>query len=242
MRNLIRLGDKEDGGYVVPKLGITNLDAHISLGVGKDWSFERDLMKFNPNLTIHAYDHTVTEKGFLKDCLLHACMLFFSGSINKIRTNFTKYTAFKKFFKSNVLHFRERVYNRIDNYNDVTIEEIFSRLEGKYTISLKMDIEGGEYRIINDLIEFHKRISLLIIEFHNTDPLREIFSKKIKYILEHFNIVHVHGNNFEGISIDNLPEFLEITFLHRRFFSERCASRNHLPIPGLDFPDRKSVV
>ena len=101
-----------------------------------------------------------------------------------------------------------------------------------------MDIEGGEYRVIDDIIKYYNMVNLLIIEFHDTDPLREIFSQKIQNILEFYYIVHLHANNNSGVSIDNFPEVVEISFLNRNFLAlNELEYRNHLPIKELDFPN-----
>ena len=43
---LIRMGGKFDGGYVVDSNIINNSNKLISLGLGTDWSFELDYLKF----------------------------------------------------------------------------------------------------------------------------------------------------------------------------------------------------
>lgn len=72
------------------------------------------------------------------------------------------------------------------------------------------------------------------IEFHDTDPLRDLFLKQIHDILIHFEIIHIHGNNFGGVASDGLPELLEITFLNRKFVTDSVRRRDRLPIAGLD--------
>ena len=43
--NLIRLGDKNDGGYVISKKTISKTEYLISFGLGLNWSFENDFFQ-----------------------------------------------------------------------------------------------------------------------------------------------------------------------------------------------------
>ena len=56
--NLVRLGKNNDGGYLVDKDSIYNSKSLVSMGIGKDWSFEKDFYAKKP-VTINAYDHTI---------------------------------------------------------------------------------------------------------------------------------------------------------------------------------------
>ena len=51
-KNLIRLGRKADGGYVVDKNVVQNTDYLVTFGLGPDWTFELDYIKINQNLKI----------------------------------------------------------------------------------------------------------------------------------------------------------------------------------------------
>ena len=56
-----------------------------------------------------------------------------------------------------------------------------------------MDIEGSEYRVLNDLIKIKKKLIGLAIEFHDVDlNIEKIlsFNKKIG-----LKLVNVHANN-----------------------------------------------
>lgn len=148
--------------------------------------------------------------------------------------------SYRAFFQGDVVHFEERIFNRPDRPRDATIARVFDRLGDKKNVLLKMDIEGGEYRVIEDLMRHESRIDMMVIEFHNTEPYRDVFLKHIRSISRHFEITHVHGNNYGGLAHDGLPEVLEITFLHDRYFGSSAVQsrqrRNRLPLAGLDFP------
>ena len=64
--NLIRIGSKHDGGYLVPNI-LDKIDFCISPGVDKTVSFEKQLLK-DYDIKSFLLDHTVDEnEKFLKD-------------------------------------------------------------------------------------------------------------------------------------------------------------------------------
>jgi len=71
LSNLIRLGRKSDGGYVIDKRVISKTRAIITCGLEAEWSFEKQFQEYNKNCKILAFDHTVNNKfwadRFLKD-------------------------------------------------------------------------------------------------------------------------------------------------------------------------------
>ena len=69
--NLVRLGRKFDGGYVIDKRVINKTTAIITCGLEAEWSFEKEFQKKNKDCKIIAFDHTVDKKfwidRFLRD-------------------------------------------------------------------------------------------------------------------------------------------------------------------------------
>jgi hypothetical protein len=235
--DLIRLGNKADGGYVLPKSVPETADALISFGIGNDWMFEKDMFKISDRILIHAYDHTVGQRRYLRQIAgAVARLLLGKPSLADVRAKINVCIDYRKFFHGRHVHYQERVFNRSDNQNDATIDKVFSRLGDQPRIILKMDIEGCEYRVITDILTYEARIPLMIIEFHDTEPIRDIFIRKVQDICKYYDIVHVHGNNYAGVSADGLPEVLEITFLHKSLV-RGTKRRDRLPLSGIDFPN-----
>jgi hypothetical protein len=119
--------------------------------------------------------------------------------------------------------------------NEITIDECFS-LTDKKNFLLKIDIEGDEYSIIEDVCRNSKNIDLLLIEFHDTEKKHQEFSKAISRIKEFFLLVHVHGNNFDLVSTNGIPNAVECTFVNRGIFNGSYDKIKYLPIPKIDFP------
>ena len=118
------------------------------------------------------------------------------------------YRTFKKFFKEK----KHNHYQKKVGYKDkdVALDQIIKNLEIKNNIFIKIDIEGSEYRILDDLIKYQNSLSGCIIEFHDTD----LHWNKILEFIKKFNlkIVHIHPNNNGSSDSQNDPIVLELSF------------------------------
>ena len=52
--DLIRVGSKNDGGYVIPKSSINEVQVLISFGLSDDWKFEQDFQNLSINFFIRS--------------------------------------------------------------------------------------------------------------------------------------------------------------------------------------------
>ena len=234
--NLIRIGPKKDGGYVIDKRVVNKSRTLITCGLNDDWDFEKDFQKRNINCEVIAYDHTVNNqfwiKRFKKDFI--SLLLLKKLKPNKIIDVF-KYINYLRFFNGKNKHYLKKIVSHKKKSNQTTINEA---LKNSKNIILKVDIEGDEYKVLNDINKNSKKVNLLIIEFH------KVFKnlKKIKKFLSksNFKIVHIHGNNYGGINTMGIPNVLEITFVNKKKFKiSKKKSSYKYPINGLDFSNLK---
>ena len=122
-----------------------------------------------------------------------------------------------------------------DNDNSMSLKSIFEKyIIRKYEkVFLKIDIESSEYRILEDIIEFSKYISGIVIEFHDVD----LHIEKIKTFVNKLplTLAHCHANNYGGVDNKNQPLVVELTF------SKAKPVKNvHPPLPNLlDMPNNK---
>ena len=204
---LIRVGKDNDGGYLVCEESVINSDTLISFGISDDFSFEEHFQKIN-NINILAYDHTVNLNFFLKK-FLHSLIkfnfiIFFKQLINWIN--------FKKFFnKAKNKLFLKKIGKGGGAFNDyISIDDIIKSSSNNQNFFFKIDIEGSEYRILDDLIKFMDRIEGLAIEFHNVD----INLDRVLNFIEKFNLklVHIHANNWSTYGLNNIPSSIEFSF------------------------------
>jgi hypothetical protein len=236
--SLARAGNRNDGGYVVPLDAVRAAGALVSFGLSHDWTFERDFKKHNAHAIIHCYDHTISLLTAFHYSIGQLLRFFVQFKLSALQKAFTwlDYIAF--FFRADgIHHFKQRIWRDKQN-NSATIEDVFGRLPAECPVFVKMDIEGSEYRVLDDLLRHSKNIVAMAVEFHDVDILSDLFNSFIEKIKRDFYIVHIHGNNLGGMTPFNFPMAPEITFLSKRFInSAPPPSRLKYPIAGLDRPN-----
>jgi hypothetical protein len=188
--DLLRVGKNNDGGYLVESNSIQTAKSLISFGIGNDWSFETQLKKIK-NIPIFAYDHTIERNEELPQ---------FKSFFNPQRSNH---------------FFRKKIGETLVTNNNTNIEKIINDfnlyfLGLKPPFFFKIDIEGSEYIILNDLIKFSKSMSGIVIEFHDVHVNLSIILKFIREI--DLDLCHIHANNWGGVDGNNVPKVLELTF------------------------------
>jgi hypothetical protein len=234
--SLARLGSPNDGGYVVPLYAVAASNALVSFGLSHDWRFERDFRKHNPGATIHCYDPTVsllTAVQFSLGQLLRFLLRFRMRYL--VRT--VAWIDYMLFFRANVVHYKQRVWHDRQG-NSATVDDAFARLPAGSQVFAKVDIEGSEYRILDDLLRHSRSITSLAIEFHDVDIVTGLFNSLIEKIKRDFYIVHIHANNMGGMAPFHFPIAPEITLLNKRFFNSiPSPSRLQYPVSGLDHPN-----
>jgi len=236
--DLIRVGSRYDGGYILTKEMINKTKFLLSFGLSFDWNFEKDFQeRTKEKIKIHAYDHAIDKRSFLKYTISAIIITILKPLDIENWKNIFKYFSYKKFFNgTNNIHFRERVWWSNDN-NSSSIDKILERVNEE-NVFLKMDIEGSEYRVINTILENYQKIVGMIIEFHDIDIFYDIWLDIMENIKDKFNIVHVHGNNCSDIGPQKFPNVLEITFENKEIAGTTTKPSTHTyPIKGIDQPN-----
>ena len=239
-KNLARFGVKKDGGYIIDLTTINRVNHLISFGMADEFSFETDFLKNNKLNTLEIYDFSVNHKKYLKNILkVLRRFLTFRKNLNYLVSVIKSYFNFLKFINNKKVKFYpKKITNNIKNKNEISSENIFYNLEKSINkIGLKVDIEGDEYKIINDIIKNSEKINFLIIEFHQIGIKNKTFIDNTKKITEFFDIVHLHGNNHEKVMKDGLPDVLEITFVNKNNNLNYVNFPKNFPIDDLDFPN-----
>jgi len=225
--DLIRIGSKHDGGYLIERNSYNNCKFLFSFGISTNWDFEKDFIKKN-NLSFLAFDGSINNNFWLKKKNI-AIKKMRSLSFNK----FFEYIYLKKSFK--------RFFNN-QNYvpkfisltleNSITFSNALSLSNIDSNLFFKIDIEGSEYEILEDIVKSQNKIVGLAIEFHKCNIN---IDKIIKFVVAlKLDLVHIHANNYDNLKNKSIPDTLEITFAKKpRILGEF----QKLPHP-LDSPNR----
>ena len=199
--SLVRVGRDFDGGYLVGKDTILNSDTLVSFGINDDWSFERDFKNINSETKVICYDDKPILKYLFKKLIIDTIFLFSHLKVNKIFVLTKKIIYFLK-DKKKLKFIKKKIA-----YGD--LKEIVKDIESNF-IFLKIDIEGFEYRILEDILLYQKKFTGIIIEFHDIDYHKDLIKNFINKL--NLSLVHIHPNNNSLIDSNNDPTCVEITF------------------------------
>ena len=184
---LIRLGDMNDGGYVlVDEIHKTNVC--LSFGIGSNYSFDLAIAEFCAEVWM--FDHTIKPPTQLLEN-----MTFFSKGVSTIR-----------------------------NTSMTTINDVMDQFEFNVDFILKIDIEGKEWDIIDDLTYDNLvKCTQIIIEFHDLHKIGNDnhFIKIVKAldkITKSHSLRNIHSNNWANFDLIcglPTPDVIEATFYRK---------------------------
>jgi hypothetical protein len=204
----IRLGNKNDGGYVIGELG-NIYDCYISCGVSIEESFSRDfIIRYNMN----EYNSFA-----------------FDGTIEHYPYNYTRNISY---IKKNISNYNNQ-YNTDLTYLLKTYKSIFIKMDiegGEYSWLLNLDQRLLE-NIMQMTIEFHgiNNDSWLAKYEEKVICLNKLLNT-------HY-IIHAHGNNNVGTT-NRIPDVIELTFVNKKYFKETPElNKLPLPDKKLDNPN-----
>ena len=152
-------------------------------------------------------------------------------------------------FKEGKQFFKKLRLDLKDSAKSVTLQGLVDESDVGHGIGdkiLQMDIEGGEWKVLDDAKEeLLLRFRIIVIEFHG---LREILLSKESLearVLEKLRrthaVVHLHPNNYsiayrEDTTGRNLPNVMEVTYLRNDRFSLTPSCPRANAHSFLDFP------
>jgi FkbM family methyltransferase len=190
-------------GFFVHEGAMSADSVVYSFGVGEDISFDNELIK-NFNCKIYAFDPTPRSIDFVEKQPRSDNFVFYPyGLYNK--------DGFLKFYlPENPSYVSGTSYNRW-NYDEKVIKPIdvpvkrfstiINELGHKKIDILKMDIEGSEYDVMDDILNSGVNISQILVEVHHRFP-----GMGIKKTVELVNKLNSAGYKIAKIS-DNHEEY-----------------------------------
>ena len=206
----------------------------ISLGLGDDWKFELDLIKHKQVSKFIVFDHSVTLLNLLRILL---------NRKRKIKALIYRAIILTRYFRDFTFlrkkHVKKKItkYGSKENSSEINLNEIFKEfvVDPKSTIILKIDIEGSEFDIIEQVIEFSSQTLVLIIEFHEILKQKDKFKTSLELLKSKFSLIHTHVNNYGEIDEFSIPNVCEFTFINHNMHREQ-GKVSRLPRVGLDSP------
>jgi len=249
--DLVRIGSDNDGGYVLSEQHIERTDVVLSFGIKDNWEFEADFSN-RKNVKIYAYDYSTKDLPFLTKRFAKTyaaiaynfiCLKFSRAKSYQRHLHLSE--EFYRFFNNNEgRFFIPKFLGEYDDDKNICLKTIFKELGEieDLSIFIKMDIEGGEFLCLPQLLPYQDKINGMAIEFHNLNADYAKFEMLLDKLSEKFYVSHVHGNNNRKfIDKTNIPSVLEMTFINKNLISGNVTlSKRNYPLENLDAPCRKS--
>ena len=239
IEELVRLGSIDDGGYVLPIKDIKSSDVLISLGISDNWDFEKDFVKFSKAKVI-AYDYSINNdfwiSKFKKDLIKFIKLKIFKPKKIYKMFQFIDFILFFKMRKKNLFFLK-----KIGNHNNcVNIHEIVTtHIRKNDKIFFKIDIEGSEYEILDQIISHQDKIQGIVIEFHNVTKNLDVIKDFLNKINGSLSLVHIHANNYSVKEANQFPEAIELTISNIDLENQNFDHFREYPVKNLDFPNSK---
>jgi hypothetical protein len=202
--DLLRVGKSNDGGYLVETNSFNESEFVLGLGINEDWSFETEFGK--PFLGI---DNQISFKFLFKKLLyelIFNILKFYE--LTRLKSTiiyFKKLISYKKFRKNFINGW---IYGPYDSNVNFKLKDLLNLVESN-NVFLKVDIEGSEYRMLDDILEIENKFTGMVIEFHDFDVHHQLVKNFIQKT--QMKLCHVHSNNFCEI-YNGLPTLIEFTF------------------------------
>ena len=175
----MQVGDPDGGWFVAPK-HLERTSIVYSFGVGNNVSFDCDLIK-HFGVTVHAFDPTprcakwVSSQQLPPEFAFHDIgIAAFDGTQQffqpKSKSSY-HFTPVKRYASQGNGHAKDSVEAPVRRLATIMRELGHDRID-----LLKLDIDGGEYDVIDDIIESGIRPRQLLVEFHHmfsTIPMKK---------------------------------------------------------------------
>jgi FkbM family methyltransferase len=196
------------GAWTIDATGLNAGSIVYSFGIGRDISFDLALIE-RFGLTVHAFDPTPEALAWVKDQSLPAGLVVHDYGL----AGFDGEIEFTRSRRPGSSHYSPvRRYRAAAAQDQTTrapvrrLGSILKELGHERVDLLKMDIEGGEYDVIEDLARVPRAVGQIALEFHHayaTIPLARTVEAVARLRARGFRLIHIS------------PRTYEMTFIHR---------------------------
>ena len=149
-------------------------------------------------------------------------------------SRFWRIHEYTRFFSDDRRH-EEKLVGLSNEPGYISLSAIIeqAKQEKQSKIFFKIDVEGWEYRLFDQLIDNATLITGLAVEFHDVD----LHMDRLRDFVSRFplTLVHTHCNNFVVLCDKGTPLSIECTFTASKVWKELVST-----LPGaLDMPNNK---
>lgn len=176
-REVVRMGNLQAGGWDVCISELNQDSVVYSFGIDKDLSFELDLVAKLELRHVHAFDPTPYAKDWIVNAVkfhrLPDGLFYHDVALSKVdgRLTMFRYGASKE-HTAHVLP--DATVTDTATFRAARLKSIMRDLGHLHVDLLKIDIEGGEWPVLADIVHVPVLFSQLLVEFHHFDANHDI--------------------------------------------------------------------
>lgn len=219
----IRVGNKNDGGYVVLKELCEKTDHVYSYGIGDDCSFELDFAEKFPNV----------QSLFLFDPFISKLPADHS-KFEMVRTDFADGMKYYSVIDENTLLKVDVEWAEWKTLLDYDIDRL--KKFGQVVIELHLVHADAPMGLTPYFTDFYDCILAEV-----NAPLFEMYHAVLSKLNGTHVCHHIHANNslpLTHIGGYKIPPLIEMSFVNRRLVHQSEKSKESFPVEGLDFPNK----
>lgn len=210
--DLVRLGQNNDGGYVVNKSALTDSEILYTYGVGWTYEFEKQYCNMFKDNKVFMYDPTIEPLENLEKNIEFYQLGLHGYSEGK--------TSFNAHLNTNG-HHNKRIFLKID-------------VEGSEYDFFRFVTMDTLENVTGMAIEFHNLQNNLSNMLHILDKLKQLFLVTHIHGNNHTSMLII-DNDYP------FPSTAEISLINKKLLKvEKSVTRNY-PLMGLDFPNATSL-
>ena len=112
-------------------------------------------------------------------------------SFTTLKHRLDTYKKYKKFFKLSIVKlYKEKIAYPSKNRNEADLKKVLSRVKNNSKVFLKVDIQGNEYEIIDQIVENFQQINMLVVQFYWINKNEDQFINSIKKLKNKIFLLH----------------------------------------------------
>ncbi len=198
-------GDTYVGFYVCPDL-LDEKSIIYSFGIGEDMSFDNAIIEKH-GCHVFGFDPTPKSINWINSQKVNEKFHFYTFGISN-KSGFVDFFLPKnpEYVSGSLIDTKNVDTAAKVNVVMKSLEDIMNKLNHKHIDVLKMDIEGSEYDVIENILSSKISITQILIEFH--DRFFENGTLKTKQAIQKLND---HGYEIYAVS----DSFEEISFINK---------------------------
>lgn len=213
------------------------------MGLCDDWSFEEDAHR-RTAVPLVVFDHSVDRRFWVRRFFGSTYHGIRELSLEKLKRAW-RFTKYRKFFGGQARRHVRLAIGRRD-HGLVDLEEALRIADMRDNVLLKIDIEGAEYRILDQIVAHRASFCGIAMELHDIDIHQDKIDRFLHDLSGDFILVHFHANNATRFGPADMSIVVEVSLMRRSLLQDGERLIEHdLPLPDLDaknLPDAPDII